>query len=183
MTKRIVLAGLLGGIAMFVWASLAHMVLGLGSVGIQQIPNERAVLGAMQTALGQNHGLYMFPALGPEGMAGYQAKLDANPSGLVIYHPPGVKAMEPRQLIVEFLTEVIEALLAVFLLSRTALVGFGARVGFIAVIGVLAALATNVSYWNWYGFPGSYTAVYMILQFVNFVVVGLVAVPLMKPKA
>jgi hypothetical protein len=74
-------------------------------------------------------------------------------------------------------------LLAVFLLSRTALTGFGARVGFVAVVGVIAALATNVSYWNWYGFPGNYTAVYMLMQFVNFVVVGLVAVPLMKPKA
>ena len=27
MTKRILLAGAIGGIAMFVWASLAHMVL------------------------------------------------------------------------------------------------------------------------------------------------------------
>ena len=40
MTKRILLAGVLGGIAMFVWASLAHMVLPLGQTGIKEIPTK-----------------------------------------------------------------------------------------------------------------------------------------------
>ena len=38
-----------------------------------------------------------------------------------------------------------------------------------------AALATNVSYWNWWGFPTVYTASYMFIQFVGFFLVGLVA--------
>jgi len=183
MAKRIVIAGLLGGIAMFVWASVAHIFTGLGGVGIQEIPNEKVVLSAMQGALGQNQGLYMFPAPGREGMAGYQARLDANPSGILIYHPPGMKAMEPKQLVIEFLTEVIEAFLAVFLLARTRITGFGAGMGFMVLLGILAALCTNVSYWNWYGFPTSYSAVYMLMQAVNFVVVGLVAVPILKKRA
>ena len=183
MAKRIVLAGLLGGIAMFVWASVAHIVTGLGAIGIQEIPNEKVVLGAMQLSLGQNHGMYIFPAMGREGMAGYQAKLDVSPSGVLIYHPAGMKAMEPRQLVVEFLTEVIEAFLAVFLLARTRITGFGAGMGFMVLLGILTALSTNVSYWNWYGFPTSYTAVYMLMQAVNFVVVGLVAVPILKKRA
>jgi hypothetical protein len=37
MTKRALLAGLLGGIAMFIWSSLAHMVLPL-EAGIKEIP-------------------------------------------------------------------------------------------------------------------------------------------------
>jgi hypothetical protein len=35
MTKRILLAGLLGGLAMFIWQSVAHVVLPLGEAGIQ----------------------------------------------------------------------------------------------------------------------------------------------------
>jgi len=65
MTKRILLAGILGGIAMFVWASLAHMVLPLGQTGIKEIPNEAAVLSAMRSSLGEKSGFYMFPALLP----------------------------------------------------------------------------------------------------------------------
>ncbi len=182
MAKRIVLAGLLGGIAMFLWASVAHLVLGLGSIGIAEIPNEQPILAALQSSLGSNSGLYVFPAMGREGMAGYQSKLDRSPSGLLIYHPPGVKAMEPGQLVTEFLTEVLEALLAVFLLSRTTLAGFLPQVGFVTLVGVVACVTTNVPYWNWYGYPTSYTAAYMFTQIVDYVLVGVVAALLLKRK-
>jgi len=41
---RVFLAGILGGIAMFVWTSIAHTVLPLGEAGIREIPNEKTVL-------------------------------------------------------------------------------------------------------------------------------------------
>jgi hypothetical protein len=40
---------------------------------------------------------------------------------------------------------------------------------------LLASLATNVSYWNWYGFPASYTLAYMSTQIVGFLVAGVAA--------
>jgi hypothetical protein len=49
---RIILAGILGGIAMFVWTSIAHLATPLGMVGIKEIPNEQAVLSAMQSSMG-----------------------------------------------------------------------------------------------------------------------------------
>jgi hypothetical protein len=48
---------------------------------------------------------------------------------------------------------------------------------------VLAAIGTNVSYWNWYGFPLAYTAAYMTTEIVGFVCAGLVAAALVKPAA
>jgi hypothetical protein len=63
MTKRTLLAGVLGGIAMFVWTSIAHMVLPLGEAGVREIPNEQAVLAAMQANIGDKSGLYLFPDL------------------------------------------------------------------------------------------------------------------------
>jgi hypothetical protein len=69
----------------------------------------------------------------------------------------------------------LAAVLAVFLLAQTRITSFGGRVGFVLVIGILAAIATNVSYWNWYGFPFVYTASYMLIQIVGFLCVGMVA--------
>ena len=60
---RILLAGVLGGIAMLVWTSIAHMALPLGEAGINEIPNESAVLSAMQGNIGDKTGLYIFPGL------------------------------------------------------------------------------------------------------------------------
>jgi hypothetical protein len=49
------------------------------------------------------------------------------------------------------------------------------RAGFVLIAGILAAITTNVSYWNWYGFPGVYTASYMLIELVGFVLVGVTA--------
>jgi hypothetical protein len=193
MAKRVVLAGVLGGIAMFFWMSLAHVVLPLGETGVQEIGNEPAVLSSMHASLGEKSGLYLFPATGAgpnatnqeknAAMQHYDEKLAANPSGLLVYHPPGETGMTARRLVTEFLTELLGAFLVVYLLSQTRLESFGGRLGFVTIAGVLASLGTNVSYWNWYGFPSNYTMVYMLTQVVGFVCVGLVAGALMREKA
>jgi hypothetical protein len=183
---RIFLAGLLGGIAMFIWTSLAHMALPLGETGVREIPNESVVLDAMQTNIGAESGFYFFPGLGvgpnpthqqkSEAMKHMNESLARHPSGILVYHPTGSRPVQMGKLLsVEFLTEFIEAFLAVFLLAQTRLTGYGARVGFVVVIGIITAISTNVSYWNWYGFPGNYTGAYMLIQFVGFLCVGLVA--------
>ncbi len=191
MTRRVLLAGLLGGLAMYLWTAVAHMLLPLGESGIKEIPNEPAVLAAMRASLGDTPGLYLFPGMGlapgatseqrRKAAGQYAQKLASNPAGILMYNPPGSQALAPRQFIAEFAVELIEALLAAFLLARTRLPGYASRLGFMAVVGVLAALGTNVSYWNWYGFPPSYTAAYMLTQVVGFLCAGLVAAALIKP--
>jgi len=191
--NRKLLAALLGGIAMFIWTSIAHMALPLGEAGLREIPNEAAVLSAMQGNIAENEGLYIFPGfgLGPnpsreaqhEAMKHMDEKLAKNPSGILMYHPAGSRPLVMvRYLSIEFATELLEAFLAVFLLSLTNLTSFGARLGFVVVVGVLVAIATNISYWNWYGFPTTYTAAYMFIQVVGFLCVGLVAGLVLKPK-
>jgi len=193
MAKRVVLAGLLGGVAMFMWMSLAHVVLPLGEVGVQEIQNEPVVLSAMHDALGEKSGLFVFPATGAgpnatnqeknAAMQHYDEKLAANPSGLLVYHPPGETGLTARRLVTEFLTELLEAFLVVFLLAQTQISSFGGRLAFVSVAGVVASLGTNTSYWNWYGFPANYTVVYILTQIVGFVCVGAVAGAVMRNTA
>ena len=182
---KILLAGVLGGIVMFIWTSIAHMALPLGEAGIGEIPNESAVLSAMQSNIGDQTGLYIFPGPGlgknatrqekQEAMKHMGEKIATNPSGILMYHPPGRPLVLGKLLGVEFVTELLEAILVVFLLAQTRIAGFAGRVGFVLVAGILAAIATNVSYWNWYGFPCVYTASYMFIQIVGFFLVGIVA--------
>lgn len=181
--KRILLAALLGGIAMFAWKSIAHIALPLGQSGIREIPNEQALLSAMHSTLGDTSGLYFFPSMGsaPDAMAQYDKKLATNPSGLLIYHPPGAKSLTAAQMVTELVTEILEALLAAILLSRTRISTYSGRVGFVIMLGVVASMATNLSYWNWYGFPIDYTAVYMMIEIVGYLCIGLVAAWQVKP--
>lgn len=173
---RIILAGFLGGIAMFVWTSIAHIALPLGQTGFSQIPGEATVLASMHHAIGDGAGLYFFPWTDmrhSNAMAEEAAKLKVNPSGLLIYRPPGSDGMTATTLLVEFGKEFVVSLIAAFLLARTILFSYVARVGFVTLVGLGATLTTNVSYWNWYGFPASYTLAAMITDLVGYFVAGL----------
>ena len=185
-TTRIFLAALLGAIAMFAWTAIAHMALPLGEAGIQNTMDDEALLAAMKTNVKNKDGLYTYPSMGlgpnathaeqSKAMETYPATLEKNPSGFFLYHPAGSRAMNMGKfLTVEFVTELIEAFIAVWLLAQTRIVTFGGRIGFVVAIGILAAISTNVSYWNWWGFPTVYTASYMFIQLVGFFLVGLVA--------
>ncbi len=68
-------------------------------------------------------------------------------------------------------------------MTLTRITSLTGRIGFITLIGLLASLATNVSYWNWYGFPASYTLSYMSTQIVGFLVAGAVASLILRNRA
>lgn len=174
---RVGIAGLLGAVAMFFWASIAHLATPLGSVGVSEISSEDSVLAPMHAALGERSGLYLFPwsdGQGSEAMKAYEAKLATHPSGLLAYHPPGASAMETGQLVAEFLSELVQSLIAAALLAWAAVAGYWLRVSFVSLIGIAAGLTTNVSYWNWYGFPASYTAAYAGVEIVGYIAAALV---------
>jgi len=128
----------------------------------------------MKTTL-QAPGLYIFPRMDPgTDEAQYQKLVENGPSGLLIYHPKREFSFG-KSLAVEFLTELVQALLAAYLLSLTPLSTFPGRLGFFALIGAVVGISTNVSYWNWYGFPVLYTLASMFTGWMGFVCAGVVA--------
>jgi hypothetical protein len=98
----------------------------------------------------------------------------AGAAGVLIYRPKRIFNF-PKRLVIQFATDVAEALLAVFLLAQTRITGFGGKVGFVLTAGFLAAITTNVPYANWYGFPKDFTMGQMITQILGFLLVGIVA--------
>ena len=190
MNPRVFIAGFLGAVAMFVWMFIAHMVLPLGEAGVNEIANEPPVLSALATSLGTQNGVYLFPGSGlppnatseqrNASMKEYSTKLASSPSGMLVYHGPGATFNFPKLLGTEFLLELVESLLAAWLLAMTALTGIAKRTLFVTVVGVIAAIATNGSYWNWYGFPGGYTASYMFTQTMGFLCAGVAIAWIMR---
>ena len=192
MTTRAFVAAILGGITMFIWSFLAHDLLPLGETGMREFKDEAAMLDALKTNLGDAHGLYHFPGHKAGPNATRQEKSDAmkramekaasGPSGVLLYHSTREFSFG-KLLGIEFATELLEAMLVVFLLTQTGIESFSGRIGFVFVAGILAAITTNIPYWNWYGFPSNYTAPYMSIEIIGFLCVGLVAALLLKNKS
>jgi len=186
MAKRVVIAGILGGVVIFLWGYLAHTVLGLGEVGLKELSNEQAVVGALRASTSEP-GFYFFPGVGmttgasPEQMRAAMQKTAGGPYGIVIWHPSGAEYITPRRLGVQFGLNVVQALFAAILLScATGLSSYVSRVGFVFLAGLLAALSTNIEYWNWYSFPSNYTLGYMATQIIGFLLAGFVVAGFVK---
>jgi len=147
----------------------------------------------MQSSMGEKSGLYVFPSLGVgkdatreqknEAMKQMQQRIAANPSGILMYHPPGRPFAFGKALAIEFSTEVLQAILVIWLLAQTRIGSFAGRVGFVLIAGILASITTNVSYWNWYGFPGVYTASYILIELVGFVLIGIIAALVLRKRS
>lgn len=187
---RTLLAGILGGLAFFLWSFLAHMLLPLGLTGVKEITTEEPVIAAMQANIPEN-GLYVFPGMhiNPNATRDQQNaamqqhfdKVSHSPSGMLIYHPSR-PANFGVMLMTELGTNVLQIVIAVLLLGQTRITSFAGRWRFVTLAGILAAISTNVSYWNWYGFPGNYTLAYTFTIAMGFVCAGLVAAAMVKPN-
>jgi hypothetical protein len=179
MAKQILLAGILGGIALFVWGGLAHQVLGLGSVGVQTLPQQQPVMDALKAASPAS-GFYYFPQADASGRVAPEKA--GGPAGILIYQSTGAGKPLGGQLINEGILNIVLALFAAWLVSlASGLTSYVARVGFVTLLGVPVALMSNVESWNWYGYPLNYTAATILENLIGFLVVGLVAAAFVKP--
>jgi hypothetical protein len=174
---RVLIAGILGGIAMYVWASVAHLS-PLAMVGAHTLPDEGLVTAGLQLSLGDKGGVYIYP--GPQTPSAKGAA-KPGPAGMIAYDPHGGTAgPSPRQLVTELVLELVESLLLAAIVATAT--GFGQRVMVAALVGLIAAMATNLSYWNWYGFGLDYTLANGFIELIKFVVAGVVIAAVLRRR-
>ena len=193
---RLLLAGVLAGLAVFVWGMLSHMVFGLSEAAVKSLPNEPAVL----TALNQNvkaPGFYLYPG-GMEALQNapadqqdaltkqYEETYKTQPHGVLILTPPtGVMYSFPKLLLNELLSNILGGLIAAWLLSLAlgSLPSFISRIGFVALLGLFATFAIDFSYWNWYDFPTKYLLTSLADNTLGWALAGAVLAWWFKPRA
>lgn len=175
--KRIVVAGLLGGVAMFLASAFTHMVLPLGEAGIRSLDNEASVLAVLRENV-REPGFYLFPGMspssGPEQQKEWEQRYRQGPIGVLVYQPGGRQPMSPSQLGTELLSNILIGVIAAWLLAQTHLVSYLSRAAFVAALGLTASLAIDISHWNWYAFPATFTLASMADQVISFGAAGLV---------
>ena len=177
---RLLIAGLLGGIAMFIWSALAHTALPLGETGLKMVGPDSAVAAALQSELGDKAGLYGFPGVAGDphrdeaAMAAMTEKMKTGASGLIVYHQAGYNPPMTTLMGKELVLELVQSLILAWLLTKLAVGGLGGRTTAAALVGVAVAISTNGSYWTWWGFPTDYTLAAVVIQVVGYTLAGLV---------
>ena len=190
MKPRVLIAGLLGGITLFMWGAVSHMVLQLEEKSMKpapMAPGDQPLLDSVRTALPAN-GLYYFPGADPEkhmdpqARAEWQERTKTNPHGIIVvsHQPWGGMGGNLGK---EIATDIFVALLAAFLLTWTlsCCASFPWRVGFVTLLGVLVSFRP-IQLWNWFEFPSAWLTAQVIDGIVGFAVMGVVIALIVKPK-
>lgn len=161
--QRTLVAGLIGGIVLFIWGAIAHVALPIGEMGMKVAVNQDATIAALQASADKGAGVYMLPGMDPEqwndeaAMTAFQGKYKDAPSAFLVYDPtpnPVIQSMV-GPLVTQFVIDLAICLLAAWIMSRAAL--FGTRVLMGVAMGIIAWLSVSVPYWNWYRFPMDFT--------------------------
>jgi hypothetical protein len=189
MAKRIILAGVLGGIALFLWEAVAHMALPLGMAGVKALANEDAVRATLKQNI-REPGFYFFPAGGmasgltAEQQRAAEARAEeqwrTEMSGIMVVHPHGRDVSFGRLLTIQAICDILLALIAAGLVAQALWLPYLGRVAFVGVLGLFPFLASEFPFWNWYGFPADYTFAQLTVHVVGFLVAGLVIAAVVK---
>ena len=185
--KRVAIAAVLGGIAMFVWGAVSHMLTPLGEAGMQSMPaaGEPAVTGALSANV-PGDGMYMFPGMDDrarntdEGREEWTRRYATGPSGLLIYHAHGGPTMSGQLLGTELLTNILAVAVAAW--AATHARTFGRRLALVTAFALAAWLSIEASYWNCYGFPINYALAQLVDQVAGFFFAGLVVAKIVRPE-
>lgn len=184
---KILIAGVAGGVLMFIWGFVSHELLPIGTTGFKFAPTSVATVAAVKAAFPEE-GIYMVP--GPEGdpkdekvREAWMAAASKGPYAFVVSQPGGTPEGMAGQLLIECGSNVLAALFAALLLARASIPSFSGRLLFVTAVGVAAWFSSNVSEWIWYRFPTNYTLAQLVDQAGGFFCAGLAVAALVKPKS
>lgn len=184
---RVTLSGLLGGLIIFIWGFLSHVMLPIGAMGMEadMLPGEAAFLATVNETV-PDSGMYFMPghdqtiADSQEQWDDTAARMKQGPTVFMIVQKDGTDAMSVKQLGFEFATNILGAFLAALLL-RCMVGPYLCRVLIVMSLGIFAWLAVDLSYWIWYGFSTPYLFAQLIDHTVGWFLAGLLIALLVKP--
>src|ERR1041385_3788574 len=119
---RILIAAILGGIVMFAWGAISHMVLNIEGTAVKPMPNETAVTAALKENISAP-GMYIVPGFDmtkpptAEEQAAWAAKYHEGPTAMLVYQPTGADVFTPHQFGLQLGADMGAALLGAIILS------------------------------------------------------------------
>ena len=186
--KRVLAAGLAGGVVLYIWLAISWMVLPWHNQTMRPLPLENSVVPAMRQQMTET-GVYFIPWIAAEDHGNPQAfeqwseEHRRGPVAFVAYQAGGIEPMAPSVFAVAAAGDLLIALLTAIVIwtARQSARGYLQRVGIAFAIGLIVALFADGAYWNWMHFPTDHSLVMGAERVVGMTLVGLVAGAIIRP--
>ena len=164
--KKIIIAGLIGAVTLFIWSSVSHMALGWHESYTLRFNDEDAITAILSKECPEA-GIYALPNPVMEGLsseeatAAWQAAVKQHETGITFFGAVGKKSGNSfgKMLTIQFLNNCFCFLIIAMLLCCQGPKPFLHRVLFVELVALLAFVGFMVPLWSWYGFSGTYILV------------------------
>jgi hypothetical protein len=170
MSKQLALGSILGAIVLFFWSFIAWEVIPWPGEPLRAFTNAEGMEQAIKANVPVS-GNYLIPnkVKRTPGMTDEQYKkawddaIEKMTQGPMMFAAIRLEPMPSmtRYMGIGFLTNLIVALLASFLLAQTTGLSYKDRVLFITLIGVMIFIGGHADEWNWWSFSNAYMCMQM----------------------
>ena len=161
--KQIILASVFAAIVVYVWMFISWAFLPWHANLFKNLPIADSLASQVKSSVTER-GIYRYPGVptmtSKEVMNALAKKYAAGPViPFMVYEPNGIDMVDPWEFAWGFIIDFLMALVAAVLLnfSTAKSKGFLARLGFVILIPVFAALIGPMIEWNWLLFPAGYS--------------------------
>ncbi len=191
MTRKVLLAGLAGGVALFVWGIVAWTVLPVYGGALRTLPGEDRVVQALREG-GATRGVYVVPALprnlrkagtpASEADQAWAEKFRRGPRALLVYDPSGRSPTRMFRPLARALALCLAAAtFSAFVLSRLRIHGHFARIFFLTALGLFGWLLGPALLGVWFFYPADYLLAALAEALGGWLIVGVVQAGMVKP--
>lgn len=187
--KKVIIAGLVGGLVIFVWQFISYTVLPWHMMVIHNIPAGEQVSQVLKNN-SLPSGVYHHPGF-DEGAASEEEAMNAFAErykqganiNFMVYAAGGKDPNDPMQFVISYLLNALASLIAAYVLwkSGASLSGYLPRVLLVTALALFSVLFHTLMNWNWWGFPGDFTLVEAADTLVAWFLAGLAIAGLVKP--
>jgi len=190
-TRKVLLGGMAGGVALFVWSIVAWTLLPLHSPSTRRLPAEDQVVAALVTAQ-TPAGFFVIPGLHePSGsskeqqeaaMKAWEDRAGHGPVATLVYNPAGRSPSRMFWPMIRGLSLALACtLFSAWVLSRARIASHLGRVAFVLGMGSFAWFLGPAMQWNWFGYPGGYTLAMLTDAVIGWAIVGVVQAGILRP--
>jgi hypothetical protein len=180
MLKKVIIAGLFGGLTLIIWAILINVFFGFRyRIDMKKVPNEPQVYQILKENITEPGRYLCNPALNEANMFP-----ENQPVFSIMYGGMGHEAAGPISVILDFLYDFVTATLCAWLLSLTTeriISSYPRRVFFVIIIGLLFAFFSDIKKYGIGNYPLNDTLIMAFHNIILWTVLGLVLSLFIKP--
>lgn len=180
MAKKVIIAGLIGGLTLIIWAILINGFFGFKyRIDMKKVPNEPQVYQILKENISEPGRYLCNPALTESNIFP-----ENQPVFSILYGGMGHEAAGPLSIILDFIYAFVTAALCAWLLSLTSekvISSYPRKVLFVMLIGLLFAFFADIKKYGIGNYPLDDTLIMTFHNIILWTVLGLVISPVIKP--